>query len=296
MPVGICAFPYPMSEPEQDDDFATFEAVAPAPAPEAAGAERADPPFVLVPSFNSSSGSLELETSKIPNAGGPGAPHGGANGYQALVTNGAAHFKVWPPYGGVAGSGCDKRVRPSVTGAHHDCLWATNGGPFDMATGKCNAGMFVSDGKIMGTGGWPAGFGVTANGSWIIGSVNPTVIQQLGIKNFLTGFSWLVRDGQNVAGAGNFTAPRTTIGTDAQGRLLSLEVDGCEGCQWGLTEHATATLLIKQGAKNAINLDGGGSSTVYYNGTVINRPTDTDKWPFRLERAVSYIPCIAKDA
>ena len=41
---------------------------------------------------------------------------------------------------------------------------------------------------------------------------------------------------------------------------------------------------------------GGGSSTVYYNGTVINRPTDTDKWPFRLERAVSYIPCIAKDA
>ena len=35
MPVGICAFPYPMSEPEQDDDFATFEAVAPAPAPEA---------------------------------------------------------------------------------------------------------------------------------------------------------------------------------------------------------------------------------------------------------------------
>jgi len=83
-----------------------------------------------------------------------------------------------------------------------------------MDTGKCENGMFVSDGKIMGTGGWPAGFGVTANGSWIIGSVNPTVIQQLGIKNFLTGFSWLVRDGQNVASAGNFTAPRTTIGTD----------------------------------------------------------------------------------
>ena len=34
MPVGICAFPYPMSEPDQqDDDFTTFEAVAPAPAP-----------------------------------------------------------------------------------------------------------------------------------------------------------------------------------------------------------------------------------------------------------------------
>jgi hypothetical protein len=221
----------------------------------AVGWAAAGPPYVLVPAFNSSTHRMDLVTSKIPNAGGPGAPHGGANGYQALVTNGAGLFRVWPPYGGVTGSdGCDKRVRPSVTASQHGCRWATNGGPFDMVsfgfpfaallcfigsassspatqdTGKCNAGMFVSDGKIYGTGGWPPGFGVTAKGEWIIGSVNATVVQQLGIRHFLTGFSWLVRDGQNVAGAGSFTAPRTTIGTDGQGRLLSLEVDGCEGC------------------------------------------------------------------
>lgn len=35
-----------------------------------------------------------------------------------------------------------------------------------------------------------------------------------------------------------------------------------------------ADLLIAHGVVNAINLDGGGSSTLVYNGTLVNYPSD----------------------
>ena len=92
---------------------------------------------------------------------------------------------------------------------------------------------------------WPAGVGVTAAGDWVVGSINSTAIRELGIREFLTGFSWMVFGGMNVADPGNFSAPRTMLGVDRAGRLLSLEVDGCEGCRWGLTETQGADLLIR---------------------------------------------------
>ena len=81
------------------------------------------------------------------------------------------------------------------------------------------------------------------------------------------------------------------------GRLLLLEVDGCEQarhCKWvlGRTEYAMAELLLAHGAHHAINLDGGGSSSFVVNGTVVNHPTDWDLWAFKKERAVTVITCI----
>ena len=131
--------------------------------------------------------------------------------------------------------------------------------------------------------------------------------EQLGLSYSTGTYGWLVRNGSVITPPDppdkpKSTAPRTALGVDRAGRLLMLVVDGCEqnaGCKYkelGQTFYETAALMSKLGAYQAVMVDGGGSSTVYYNGTVINRPTDTDKWPIRLERAVSYIPCIAKDA
>ena len=52
MPVGICAFPYPMSEPEEeeeDDGMETFH-IAPAPEPEAA--KPPPPPSAFCPKYH----------------------------------------------------------------------------------------------------------------------------------------------------------------------------------------------------------------------------------------------------
>ena len=232
-----------------------------------------------------------FKTSVVHHAGGSAVD---AKGFFANVTNGAPHFKAFGPLGG---DPCGRRVRTSVTARGHQCRWAVNGGPFNMKTGNCDAGVFISDSQVLGSGGWKVQFGVTGNGSWIIGQLSPELVYQANVTFSIPGFSWLVYQGVNVAGNGSALAPRTSIGTDKSGRLVLLEVDGCEtysGCHFpvGKSEHGMAELLIELGVWNAINLDGGGSSTTVENGTVINHPTDFDKWLIPRERAVTTIVCI----
>ena len=167
-----------------------------------------------------------------------------------------------------------------------------------MKTGACDCGVAISDSVAFGTGGWGhAQFGVTHDGAWVIGVINASVASALNITQSINGFSWLVRGGAVAVGNDTTVAPRTAIGVTKDGRLLSLEVDGCEpqkGCLWtlGKTLHAMAELLVRRGAFAAINLDGGGSSSVVRNGTVINHPTDADHWLLRDERAVTTISCV----
>jgi hypothetical protein len=51
--------------------------------------------------------------------------------------------------------------------------------------------------------------------------------------------------------------------------------------------------LIREGARHAVNLDGGGSTVLVEAGKVISRPTCLDL-PIACERAVASIMCIRK--
>ena len=74
--------------------------------------------------------------------------------------------------------------------------------------------------------------------------------------------------------------PRTAVGIDADGRrLLILVVDGRSSASRGYTMVELADMMTALGAENAINLDGGGSSTMYTRtGTgamgIVNEPSD----------------------
>jgi hypothetical protein len=69
--------------------------------------------------------------------------------------------------------------------------------------------------------------------------------------------------------------PRTAIGTLRDGRALLLVVDGRQpGFSDGMSLDELARLLIELGAHEAINLDGGGSTTMVIEGKVVNRPSD----------------------
>ena len=69
--------------------------------------------------------------------------------------------------------------------------------------------------------------------------------------------------------------PRTAIASLADGRALLLVVDGRQpSLSIGMSLHELALLMIELGAQDAINLDGGGSTTMVVNGTVVNRPSD----------------------
>jgi hypothetical protein len=69
--------------------------------------------------------------------------------------------------------------------------------------------------------------------------------------------------------------PRTAIGTLADGRILLATVDGRRPpLSVGMTLTELARLMIEFGAIDAINLDGGGSTTMVVEGKVVNTPSD----------------------
>ena len=67
--------------------------------------------------------------------------------------------------------------------------------------------------------------------------------------------------------------PRTALGYNAQ-KLILIVADGRRaGYSTGLSLYRLASLLVELGATEAINLDGGSSSTFVVDGKVVNRPS-----------------------
>lgn len=103
-----------------------------------------------------------------------------------------------------------------------------------------------------------------------------------GVKHIISGGPYLVKDNQifidmtaqklQSIGGRN---PRTAIGYTKDNDLVLVAVDGREGSSIGLTLVELANLMKSLGCTNAINLDGGGSTVMYVNGQIVNRPNQT---------------------
>ncbi len=96
-------------------------------------------------------------------------------------------------------------------------------------------------------------------------------------------------DGQHVVGitpvnmslsASEQRKARTALGIRADGNLLLVSVDGCDPAASTPDDSAGATLdeisefLLEQGARDALNLSGEGSSHLFLDGGLANRPSD----------------------
>lgn len=68
--------------------------------------------------------------------------------------------------------------------------------------------------------------------------------------------------------------PRTAIGMIEPLHYVFVVVDGRSKESAGYTFYELANVMLDYGCIEAYNLDGGGSSTLYFNGKVINTPTD----------------------
>jgi Phosphodiester glycosidase len=69
--------------------------------------------------------------------------------------------------------------------------------------------------------------------------------------------------------------PRAAIGLD-ETRLLAVACEGRAAGEAGLTLAELAALMADLGAREAINLDGGGSATLVVDGQLVNRPREAD--------------------
>ena len=74
-----------------------------------------------------------------------------------------------------------------------------------------------------------------------------------------------------------------------------MTADGRTAEAQGLNLHELTTLLLLLNCKSAVNLDGGGSTTMYLEGKgVVNMPCDNKKFDHEGERKVSNILIIKK--
>lgn len=78
----------------------------------------------------------------------------------------------------------------------------------------------------------------------------------------------------------NGRAPRTAVGITAEGEVLLVVADGRrERESVGLTLQELAEWMLELGAVEAMNLDGGGSSTMVVDGMLLNKPSDGKERP-----------------
>ena len=92
----------------------------------------------------------------------------------------------------------------------------------------------------------------------------------------------LVRDGNPVRQADEYFSlgillprhPRTAVGQLRNGRLLFVVADGRSLRSHGVTNWQLARLMANLGSVTAMGFDGGGSSTLAFDGRVLNRPSD----------------------
>ena len=117
-----------------------------------------------------------------------------------------------------------------------------------------------------------------------------------GVVNLLAFGPALVENGEIVVntksevGQSMASNPRTAIGIIDENHYIIIVSDGRTSESQGLSLYEMAEVMKSYGVKTAYNLDGGGSSTMYFNGRVINKPTTNGNIS---ERAVSDIVYIS---
>ena len=114
-------------------------------------------------------------------------------------------------------------------------------------------------------------------------------------RNAVSGAGLLVLDGRDVndwseeglsAGFDTTRHPRTMIGVDADEAIWLVTVDGRQpALSLGMTFTELQALSHRLGLRSALNLDGGGSTTMVVRGNIVNHPSD-DTGPRKVSDAI----------
>lgn len=100
-------------------------------------------------------------------------------------------------------------------------------------------------------------------GAWQVLSFGPGLVEDGNI----------VVDSSSEVGKAMSSNPRTAIGQVSELHYIVIVSDGRTSESEGLSLLQLAQELKELGCTTAYNLDGGGSSTMYFNGNVVNKPT-----------------------
>ena len=192
--------------------------------------------------------------------------------------------------------GTNVTAKTSETAAANNAILAINGDYY----GANSTGYVIKNGVLYrDTVRDNASYGdlaIYADGSFEVIYENEVSAQELidqGVVNLLAFGPTLVENGEIVVdtstevGRAKSSNPRTAIGIIDENHYIIVVADGRTSESEGLSLYQLAQVMQQYGATTAYNLDGGGSSTLYFNGQVINNPTTNGNTIS--ERAVSDI-------
>lgn len=164
------------------------------------------------------------------------------------------------------------------TVAANNAVAAINAGGFG-GTRKNNLGgtlnsLTIIDGELLyGTKGTTYKMiGFTKEGKLILGDYTYEQAMDIGIDDAISFGPFLIVNGVNQVtnSASGGLQPRTAIGQTKDGKLIFVVIEGRKYDSLGASYYDLQEIFTEYGAVNATNLDGGGSSTLYYEGELIN--------------------------
>jgi Tol biopolymer transport system component len=151
--------------------------------------------------------------------------------------------------------------------------------PYTVAATACSTSPMALDGGIV-LAAQPGSDGGLLLDSLVIGETIDITwsLGWDGVADTVGGTPLLVEDGENAVNNCNGSIcgrnPRTAIGVTAAGKILMLVIDGRSNRSAGVTMSKLSKIMRGLRAVFALNLDGGGSSTMVVRGKVMNRPSD----------------------
>lgn len=165
----------------------------------------------------------------------------------------------------------------------YDAVAGINAGGFAddaLGTGGKPSGIIIEDGKLKYTDnqGSYSIVGLDTENRLIVS--NSMTYYTMKAKNLRCAVSFgptIIVNGKTTIKSGNGgwgIQPRTAIGQKQDGTILLLVIDGRQKDSIGATLKNVQDIFVKYGAYNAFNLDGGASSTMYYDSKVVNNPSD----------------------
>ncbi|WP_133616317.1 phosphodiester glycosidase family protein [Leucobacter luti] len=183
--------------------------------------------------------------------------------------------------------GTNVTATTSEIAADHDAVFAINGDYY----GFRETGIEIRNGVIYRDEPARTGLALYTDGTVKVYDETATSAAELlaaGVWNTLSFGPALLVDGAVLSGIddvevdtnfGNHSIqgeqPRTAVGVIDENHLVFVVVDGrSEGYSRGVTMTELAEIMRGLGAETAYNLDGGGSSTMVFNGEVVNQPSN----------------------
>ena len=111
---------------------------------------------------------------------------------------------------------------------------------------------------------------------YVSDNITKSQIDNLNLRCAISFGPVLIVNGQPriSSGSGWGIQPRTCIGQRQDGAVLFLVIDGRQTDSLGATLKNAQDILLNNGAYNAFNLDGGASSTMVFDGSLVNKPSD----------------------